>query len=625
MALILADRVKETTTTTGTGTITLGGAVTGYQSFSAVGNGNTTYYTIAGQNTSEWEVGIGTYTSSGTTLSRTTVLASSNAGALVTFSSGTKDVFVTYPAGYSVVSSNNSGTTGQVLTSSGTGVAPTWSSLAAGGSTTQVQYNSSGVLAGSANMTFSGTALTLANDASINGVTVGKGLASNATNTAFGVSAVSANTTGNGLVGVGYRALLSNTTGTLNVAVGSDALRSNINGSSNIAIGQSALVSNIDGGSNIAIGNTALQNNTTNLAIAAIAGGQITGGSAYTNGTYTAVALSYSSGSTASTYGTATVVVSSGAVTSVTIVTGGTGYKDTTTVLTVSNTLLGGTGSGFSFTLIAGNLTRGINNIAVGTIALGANTVGTNNTAVGANALSTTTTGSFNQAIGTTALQFVTTGSQNIGIGFNAGGNGTSTVSNTILMGNRTGQSIVSGSNSVAIGNGAAVTLTTGSNNIYLGASSNASAAAATNEIAIGYNQTGLGNNTTVIGNSSTTGNYTYGQKYQSQPAITALTATATLTIAQMLTDIITVTSATAVTLTLPTGTLTDAGIIGGTLPVRGSFDWSIINLGSALGAVTIANGTDHTFVGGTVAISTSSMFRTVKTATNTYITYLIS
>jgi hypothetical protein len=102
MALVLADRVRETTTTTGTGTVTLAGAVTGFQSFSVVGNGNTTYYTIAGQGTAEWEVGIGTYTSAGTTLARTTVLASSNSGSLVTFSAGTKDVFVTYPAGRSV-------------------------------------------------------------------------------------------------------------------------------------------------------------------------------------------------------------------------------------------------------------------------------------------------------------------------------------------------------------------------------------------------------------------------------------------------------------------------------------------------------------------------------------------
>jgi hypothetical protein len=100
MALVLADRVQETTTTTGTGTVTLAGAVSGYQTFSAVGDGNSTYYTIAGG--AEWEVGIGTYTASGTTLSRTTVISSSNSGSLVTFSAGTKNVFVTYPAARSI-------------------------------------------------------------------------------------------------------------------------------------------------------------------------------------------------------------------------------------------------------------------------------------------------------------------------------------------------------------------------------------------------------------------------------------------------------------------------------------------------------------------------------------------
>lgn len=102
MAFVVKDRVKETTTTTGTGTVTLLGAATGFQSFSAIGNANTTYYCIAGQTGDEWEVGIGTYTSSGTTLARTTVLASSNSGSLVNFSAGTKDVFVTYPASPSV-------------------------------------------------------------------------------------------------------------------------------------------------------------------------------------------------------------------------------------------------------------------------------------------------------------------------------------------------------------------------------------------------------------------------------------------------------------------------------------------------------------------------------------------
>ena len=96
MALVVKDRVQETSTTTGTGTFTLAGAVAGFQSFSVIGNANTTYYAIVGG--SDFEVGLGTYTSSGTTLSRTTVLESSNSGSLVNFSAGTKNVFVTYPA-----------------------------------------------------------------------------------------------------------------------------------------------------------------------------------------------------------------------------------------------------------------------------------------------------------------------------------------------------------------------------------------------------------------------------------------------------------------------------------------------------------------------------------------------
>jgi hypothetical protein len=96
MPLVVKDRVQETSTTTGTGTFTLAGAVSGFQSFSAIGDGNTTYYAIVLG--SEWEVGLGTYTSSGTTLSRDTILESSNSGSAVNFSAGTKNVFVTYPA-----------------------------------------------------------------------------------------------------------------------------------------------------------------------------------------------------------------------------------------------------------------------------------------------------------------------------------------------------------------------------------------------------------------------------------------------------------------------------------------------------------------------------------------------
>jgi hypothetical protein len=128
MALVLADRVRDTTTTTGTGTVTLSGtAPTGYQNFSVVGNGNTTYYTInAG---SQWEVGIGTYSSTGPTLSRDTVLSSSSSGSLVDFSAGTKDVFVTYPSGESVYQDGTAikaGTAILGVTNGGTGTNTTF-------------------------------------------------------------------------------------------------------------------------------------------------------------------------------------------------------------------------------------------------------------------------------------------------------------------------------------------------------------------------------------------------------------------------------------------------------------------------------------------------------------------
>jgi hypothetical protein len=118
----------------------------------------------------------------------------------------------------------------------------------------------------------------------------------------------------------------------------------------------------------------------------------------------------------------------------------------------------------------------------------------------------------------------------------------------------------------------------------------------------------------------------TNGIIFGNQPTPTALTATATLTIAQLLTQIVTVTSTTAVSLTLPTGTLTDAGVLSGTLPTNDAFDWYIINLGSGSGAVTLVAGTAHTYVGSTlVAIATTAHFRTRKTASNTYVTYRLA
>jgi len=105
MALVVNDRVKETSTTTGTGTLSLAGAVTGFETFVAgIGNSNTTYYAIVNTNNGEFEVGLGTVTD-GTpdTLARTTIISSSNSDNAVDFSAGTKNVFVTLPASKSVI------------------------------------------------------------------------------------------------------------------------------------------------------------------------------------------------------------------------------------------------------------------------------------------------------------------------------------------------------------------------------------------------------------------------------------------------------------------------------------------------------------------------------------------
>jgi hypothetical protein len=130
MALVVKDRVQETASAPGTGTVTLLGAVTGYQDFSAIGSGNTTYYCIADQGGANWEVGIGTVGTG--TLARTTILSSSNSGSAVNFSSGTQVVFCTYPSEVSVYASN-SPTATYVLTAQGVGTPPIWAAAAGGG------------------------------------------------------------------------------------------------------------------------------------------------------------------------------------------------------------------------------------------------------------------------------------------------------------------------------------------------------------------------------------------------------------------------------------------------------------------------------------------------------------
>lgn len=117
MALVLNDRVKETTTTTGTSDFALAGAETGFQSFSAgVGANNTTYYSVT--DGTDWEVGLGTLSSDGLTLARTTVLQSSNSDAKVDFSAGSKTIFVTYPADKAVLTDAAQTLTAKTLSNS---------------------------------------------------------------------------------------------------------------------------------------------------------------------------------------------------------------------------------------------------------------------------------------------------------------------------------------------------------------------------------------------------------------------------------------------------------------------------------------------------------------------------
>ena len=99
MALVINNRVRELTSTTGTGAVTLGGAVGGFQTFAAgIGNDNTTYYAISINSENEWEVGLGTLNADSSTLTRTTVLESSNSDSAVDFSEGSKEVFCTLPS-----------------------------------------------------------------------------------------------------------------------------------------------------------------------------------------------------------------------------------------------------------------------------------------------------------------------------------------------------------------------------------------------------------------------------------------------------------------------------------------------------------------------------------------------
>jgi hypothetical protein len=329
MALVVKDRVKETTSTTGTGTLTLAGAVAKFQSFSVVGDGNTTYYAIESGNGTDWEVGVGTYTASGTTLSRDTILESSNGGTAISLS-GTSIVFCTYPAERSV-NTADIGTTIQAYDADTAKYDDTTANftgtLQNGGSNVVVDTDIGSTVQGydadtakydDATANFTGTLQnggsnvvvdtdigstvqsydadtakldvaqtftanqTFSNDIAVNGLTVGKGANAVSTNTVLGVSALaSGSLSGTQNTGIGWGSLFSNTTGSPNTAVGYGSLFLNTTGNANTAIGTEALRSNTTAINSTAVGYQALYLTTggNNTALGKESGDTLTTGS----------------------------------------------------------------------------------------------------------------------------------------------------------------------------------------------------------------------------------------------------------------------------------------------------------------------------------------------------------
>ena len=253
MALIVNDRVKETSTTEGTITFNLGGAATGFQTFVAgVGDTNTTYYAIFLQGSSQWEVGLGTVgDATPDTLARTTVITSST-GSKVDFDAGTKDVFCTLPASKTVfgkqegtdftgsllVGHSTTGTLSAAQQNTGVGLA-SLDAITSGDNNTVIGYNA-------------GTAITTG----LNNVAVGSlALEDNANghySTAVGYNAL-ANSTSHRNTGVGNNALTTCVSGTDNTGVGNNVLRY-VTGDFNIGLGQTAGDNITSGSGNVVIG-----------------------------------------------------------------------------------------------------------------------------------------------------------------------------------------------------------------------------------------------------------------------------------------------------------------------------------------------------------------------------------
>ena len=301
--------------------------------------------------------------------------------------------------------------------------------------------------------------------------------------------------------------------------------------------------------------------------------------------------------------------------------------------------------------------TKGFSNTALGDLALNLNSVGHSNTALGTYVMEENTTGSQCVGIGRSSLRRNTQGFANVAVGyktlaFNREGFRNTALGVNALFGNTLGNYNVSvgfdalvyvavTSNNTALGSFAGCYIADGVtplyspvNSIYIGYDARGMDTD-NNSIVIGYAATSLGPNIVVLGNDSIVETSLKGTILTRQPTPTAKTTATTLTIAELLTRIITGTHTAGATQNyiLPTGTLCDAGI---EMANNDSFEWTLINLSAAaIDTVTIVAGADHTVIGNMIVQSAhattgalygnSATFRTRKTATNTFVTYRIS
>jgi len=318
-----------------------------------------------------------------------------------------------------------------------------------------VYANASKVGTTNANLTYDGTTFTAVNDASISGLTVGKGGGAVSTNTVLGVSALALNSTGAINTAVGYQAL-NKTIADYNTGIGYQSLFNNTSGSANTAIGDRSLTANTTGSSNTGLGDLALASNTT-----------------ASNNT----AVGYQAGYGGTTASANNVIV---------------GYQ------------AGYSGAGYS-TMIGYQAGYSSVEATTGSVFIGyntgyANTTGYANAALGQRALQSNTTGTSNTSVGHQALQSNTTGSSNTAIGYQAGYNNTGVGAANNFFGSQAGLANTTGQYNIYIGNNAADNLQTGSNGIYIGRGVQASSTSVSQEFVMGVvGATGKGTNTGFI------------------------------------------------------------------------------------------------------------------------------